>query len=92
MTKQDVEAELERQRALLEALTPQESEAKAAEAEKRIATMDDDELMDELCRRSPRPNADDLIGRGLMWDEATKASPPSPHNAGDRRRLDCQVG
>ena len=82
MTKQDVEAELERQRGLLSALTPEELEAKGAEAEKRIAAMDDDELMDELCRRSP-PNVDDLIGRsppnvddliasGLLMDEAIK--------------------
>ena len=71
MTKQDVEAELERQRGLLEALTPEELEAKGAEAEKRIAAMDDDELMDALCRRSP-PNVDDLIASGLLWDEAIK--------------------
>ena len=71
MTKQDVEAELERQRGLLSALTPEELEAKGAEAEKRIAAMDDDELMDELCRRSP-PNVDDLIASGLLMDEAIK--------------------
>ena len=87
MTKQDVEAELERQRGLLSALTPEELEAKGAEAEKRIAAMDDDELMDELCRRSPaqcgRPHSVRLVdGRGHQ------AAHPSPPNAGDRRLLD----
>ena len=56
----------------MSALTPEELEAKGAEAEKRIAVMDDDELMDELFRGHPKPNVDDLIASGLLMDEAIK--------------------
>ena len=54
MTKQDVEAELERQRGLLAALTPEELEAKGAEAEKRIAAMTTTSLWTN-CVGGPRP-------------------------------------
>jgi hypothetical protein len=71
MAKEHVD-ELERRRVLWAALTPAEWEAKGAEAEKRIAKMDDDELMDELCQRSPKPNVDELVMAGLLIDEAIK--------------------
>ena len=71
MPKQDVDAELERRKGLLAALTPDELEAKVAEAHKRIAAMDDEAVMDKLFL-SPKPNVDDLITSGLVWDEAIK--------------------